>query len=249
MAKFDNKEKKYGLVPEKETVETVKESSQGTMNLVEKFLNMIDKYGVKKIFEAMLLVVLLIFLMIFSFNPDVVFKAYDEYKEKAHNTAMVERLDNTPLIQDILDDYRRDVDASRVAIFELHNSTNSLEGMPFLFASMTYESINPGLTSAAIEFDNLRLSLYPLATYLREHEVWYGKVDDLEPIDHIAWQRLKILNAKYVAFRLLEYEKMPNAVVVSVFNEGTEFKDVESVIEKSYVMTYKVAGLLSVKQK
>lgn len=247
MAELEKQETRLEF--DKEQVEAMGEAHNGTANIVEKFLGMIDKFGIRKILEAMLLVVLFVFLTIFAFKPETVFGAYDKYRENQHTERMAERLDNTPLIQKALDDYRHDVDASRVAIFELHNSTNSLDGMPFLFASMTYESINPGLMSAAMEFDNVRLSLYPIATYLREHEVWYGKVDDLDQIDHIAWQRLKILNAKYVAFRLLENERVPNAVVVSIFNEGTEVVNVDYVKEKSYMMTYRVNELLSVKKK
>ena len=252
MAKFDNnteKETKLEVVPDKETVEVGKETSQGTLNIIEKFLNMIDKYGIKKIFEAMLLVVLLVFLMIFAFNPDVVFQSYDKYKAKEHAEAMTERFENTPLIQEALDEYRKDVNASRVAIFELHNSTNSLDGMPFLFASLTYESLNPVLMSAANEFDNVRLSLYPIATYLRQHEVWYGKVEDLKDIDAIAYQRLRLLNARVVAFRMIKVDETPNAVVLCIFNDGVEVEDKEEAIQKGYELSYEVAGLLSLKNK
>lgn len=247
MAELEKQETRLEM--DKEQVETMTQAHDGTANLVERLLGMIDKFGIRKIFEAMLLVVLFVFLTMFAFNPEKVFTAYDNYKEEQHTERMAERLDNTPLVQAAIDEYRHKVNASRVAVFELHNSTNSLEGMPFLFASMTYESINPGLMSAAMEFDNIRLSLYPICTYLRNKEVWYGKVDDLEPIDHIAWQRLKILNAKYVAFRMLENEKVPNAVVVSIFNDGVDIEDVEFVKEESYKMTYKVNNLLSVKSK
>lgn len=247
MAELEKQETRLEM--DKEQVETMTEAHNGAANLVERFLGMIEKFGIRKIFEAMLLVVLFVFLTMFAFNPDKVFSAYDNYKEAQHTERMTERLDNTPLVQAALDEYRHKVDASRVAVFELHNSTNSLEGMPFLFASMTYESINQGLMSAAMEFDNVRLSLYPICTYLRKHNVWYGKVDDLESVDYIAWQRLKILNAKYVAFRMLENDKVPYAVVVSVFNEGMEIGDVEYVKEESYKMTYKINGLLSVKSK
>ena len=247
MAKFEKDETRLEF--ESGKVEATTGAHNGVMNIMEKFLSLIDKFGIRKIFEAMLLIVLFVFLTIFAFKPESVFKAYDNYKETQHNERMVERLDNTPLIQNTIDEYRKKVNASRVAVFELHNSTNSLEGMPFLFASLTYESISPALTSAAKEFDNVRLSLYPIISYLRENEIWYGKVEDLMVLDHIAYQRLVLLEAKYVGFRILETDRVPSALVITIFNGGTDIQDVKRVKEESLMMTYKVNSLLSVKTK
>lgn len=247
MAKFEKDETRLEF--ENEKVEATTGAHNGTMNIMEKFLSLIDRFGIRKIFEAMLLVVLFVFLTIFAFKPESVFNAYDKYKETQHNERMVERLDNTPLIQETIDEYRNKVGASRVAVFELHNSTNSLEGMPFLFASMTYESINPALESAAKEYDNVRLSLHPIISYLRDNEVWYGKIEDLVELDHIAYQRLRVIEAKYVGFKLLETDRVPTALVVTIFNEGSNIQNLKYVKEESFMMTYKVNALLSVKKK
>ena len=115
MAKFEKDETRLEF--ESGKVEATTGAHNGVMNIMEKFLSLIDKFGIRKIFEAMLLIVLFVFLTIFAFKPESVFKAYDNYKEIQHNERMVERLDNTPLIQNTIDEYRKKVNASRVAVF------------------------------------------------------------------------------------------------------------------------------------
>lgn len=247
MAKFDEpKESKLEAIEESmDRVEAIEKKHSATLNFIEKFLEMISRHGVKRIFEAMLLVVLVVFLSVFTFNPHIVFKAYDDYKVKEHTTAMQERIDNTPLIQDALEEFRTSIGASRAWVFELHNSTNSLDGMPFLFASMTYESVTPSLNTAAFEFDNIRLSLYKLATYLRNNEMWYGNVVDMEEIDRIAYQQLRIFNLSYAGFKMLNVEGTPNAILCFAYNDGHEDIDETIVMGKWMVAAYKINGLLT----
>ena len=159
---------------------------------------------------------------------------------------MVERMNNTPLIQAELDKFRLRTDASWVSIWELHNSTNNLDGMPFLFASLTYESMNPALTPIAEQFDNVRLSLYPLASYLREREMWYGDVEGLKDIDNSAYYRAKALGIKYLGFRLMEIENSPNAVMSFAFVEGARLPDENAMVQDWVMASYKVNSLLSV---
>lgn len=251
MAKFDEpKETKLDTIEESmDQIEVVEKKNTTTMNFIERFLDMISKHGIKRIFEAMLLVVLVVFLSIFTFNPDVVFKAYDDYKSKEHAVAMQERIDNTPLIQKELEEFRVAIGASRAWIFELHNSTNSLDGMPFLFASMTYETVAPALNTAAFEFDNIRLSLYKIVTYLRQNEFWCGEVSELEDIDRIAYQQFRIFNLGYGGMMLLNVEGAPNAVLCFAYNDGCQEIEHNHLMGEWTRASYKINGLLTLSDK
>jgi hypothetical protein len=170
----------------------------------------------------------------------------DQYREQKHNERMVERMNNTPLIQAELDKFRLRYNASWVSIWELHNSTNNLDGMPFLFASLTYESMNPVLTPIAEQFDNVRLSLYPLATYLRENEMWCGDVEELKDIDNSAYYRAKALGIKFLGFKLMDVDGAPNAILSCAFVEGTDIPDLNNIKENCVYTSYKVNSLLMV---
>ena len=232
-------------VENKEEVST-SEKGNTVMGWIDRFLKMIKKYSAKKVLEAMLFVVLLVFLGMFAFNPESIFKSYDNYKERTHIERMDKRNNNTPLIQNELDKLRIQYNASWVSVWELHNSTNNLDGMPFIFASLTYESMNPGLIPIAEQFDNVRLSLYPIATYLRGHEMWYGDVEEMKEIDNSAYYRAKALGIKYIGFRLMEVEHSPNAVLSFAFVEGSEMPNMNDFIQSWVITSYKINSLLTV---
>lgn len=222
------------------------EKTDTVIGWLDKMLKRIGKYGAKKMLEAVLFVVLIIFLGLFAFKPEAVFKSYEDYRERTHMERMDKRNHNTPLVQAELDKLRIQYNASWVSVWELHNSTNNLDGMPFIFASLTYESMNPGLTPIAEQFDNVRLSLYPLASYLREKDMWYGDVEELQGVDNTAYYRAKALGIKYVGFKLMEVEYAPNAVLSFAFVEGADMPDMETFISAWTRASYKINGLLTV---
>ena len=222
------------------------QKSETVMSWLDKFLNMMNKYSAKKILEAMLFVILMVFIGIFAFKPEIVFENYDQYKDRTHQERMDTRNNNTPLIQSELNKLRSKYNASWVSVWELHNNTNNLDGLPFIFASLNYESMNPGLVPIAEQFDNVRLSLYPLSSYLRTNEMWYGDVEEIKDIDYGAYYRAKALGIKYIGFRLMDVDGYPNAVLSFAFVEGAELPD-ENEFVQSWIMTsYKINGLLTV---
>ena len=215
----------------------------GWIGMIHKF---ITDYGLKKLVMDLLGVCVVVFVALWIFQPGIFSNRLDKYREARHAEKMVERMNNTPLIQAELDKFRLRTDASWVSIWELHNSTNNLDGMPFLFASLTYESMNPALTPIAEQFDNVRLSLYPLASYLREREMWYGDVEALKEVDNTAYYRAKALGIKYLGFRLMEIENSPNAVMSFAFVEGARLPDENAMVQDWVMASYKVNSLLSV---
>ena len=251
MAKFEKPKEKVleSVETTTEQVELTEKKTESVFSFLERAIGLTTKHSIKRIFEAMLVVVLVVFLGIFTFKPDIVFRAYDDYKTREHVSAMQERIDNTPLIQDELESFRTSIGASRAWVFELHNSTNSLDGMPFLFASMTYETVSPSLSTAAFEFDNIRLSLYKIVTYLRNNEYWFGDVEDLADIDRIAYQQFKIFNLSYGGLRMMKVEGTPNAILCFAYNEGSERPSDEKIMERWLLASYKINSLLTLSKK
>lgn len=231
-----------------EKIDAVIKTTNATIGWVEAIHKFIKKNGFKKLVMDIIAVCVVVFIGLWIFQPGIFSNRLDQYREQKHAEKMAERLNNTPLIQAELDKFRLLTDASWVSIWELHNSTNNLDGMPFLFASLTYESMNPALTPIAEQFDNVRLSLYPLATYLRENEMWYGGVEDLKEIDNTAYYRAKALGIKYLGFRLMEIENTPNAVMSFAYVEGADIINEKYLIQDWVMASYKVNSLLTVSE-
>ncbi len=229
-----------------EKIDAVIKTTNATIGWIGMIHKFITDYGLKKLVMDLLGVCVVVFIALWIFQPGIFSNRLDKYREARHAEKMVERMNNTPLIQAELDKFRLRTDASWVSIWELHNSTNNLDGMPFLFASLTYESMNPALTPIAEQFDNVRLSLYPLGSYLRENEMWFGDVESLKDIDNSAYYRAKALGIKYLGFRLMEIENSPNAVMSFAFVEGARLPDENAMVQDWVMSSYKVNSLLSV---
>jgi hypothetical protein len=229
-----------------EKIDAVIKTTNATIGWIGMIHKFITDYGLKKLVMDLLGVCVVVFIALWIFQPGIFSNRLDKYREARHAEKMVERMNNTPLIQAELDKFGLRTDASWVSIWELHNSTNNLDGMPFLFASLTYESMNPALTPIAEQFDNVRLSLYPLASYLREREMWYGDVEALKEVDNTAYYRAKALGIKYLGFRLMEIEDSPNAVMSFAFVEGARLPDENAMVQDWVMASYKVNSLLSV---
>ena len=229
-----------------EKIDAVIKTTNATIGWIGMIHKFITDYGLKKLVMDLLGVCVVVFIALWIFQPGIFSNRLDKYREARHAEKMVERMNNTPLIQAELDKFRLRTDASWVSIWELHNSTNNLDGMPFLFASLTYESMNPALTPIAEQFDNVRLSLYPLGSYLREKEMWFGDVEGLKDIDNSAYYRAKALGIKYLGFKLMEIENSPNAVMSFAFVEGARLPDENAMVQDWVMSSYKVNSLLSV---
>ena len=229
-----------------EKIDAVIKTTNATIGWMEVIHNFVKKNGFKKLVMDLIAVAVVVFIGLWIFQPGIFSNRLDQYREAKHTERMVERMNNTPLIQAELDKFRIKTNASWVSIWELHNSTNNLDGMPFLFASLTYESMNPALTPIAEQFDNVRLSLYPLGSYLREKEMWYGDVETIKDVDNTAYYRAKALGIKYLGFRLMEIEGSPNAMMSFAYVEGADVMDENDLVQNWIMSSYKVNSLLSV---
>lgn len=244
----ENKQKTLleGMEDGHEKIDAVIKTTNATFKWVGAVQKFIQRYGFKKLFINLIIVGGVVIVGLAFFQPGILSNRLDQYREQKHAEKMAERMNNTPLIQAELDKFKIKTDASWVSIWELHNSTNNLNGMPFLFASLTYESMNPALTPIAEQFDNVRLSLYPLVSYLRENEMWYGSVEEIKEVDNTAYYRAKALGIKYLGFRLMENEGAPNAVMSFAYVEGANVADERLLVQEWIMSSYKVNSLLSV---
>ena len=197
----------------------------------------------------LLIVAAIVVAGLWIFQPGIFIEKMEEYKEQKHTERMERRTNNTPLIQEELDKLKQQYNVSWAAVWELHNSTNNLDGLPFLFVSLTYESMNPALSPIAEQFDNVRLSLYPLSTYLWRNEIWCGDVEELKEIDPSAYYRAKALGIKYLCFKLMTVDGAPKAMLSVAFVEGCEEPNFDKLKENCVFTSYKISSLLTLEKQ
>ena len=229
-----------------EKIDTVIKTTNATFGWIESIHKFIAKHGIKKLFMDLMLVGVVIMGALAYFPPGILVERMEKYKDEKHEARKELRLDNTPKVQEELDRFRQQYNVSWAAVWELHNNTNNLDGLPFLFASLTYESMSPALTPIAEQFDNVRLSLYPLSTYLSKNELWCGEVDSLQVIDNSAYHRAKALNIKYLGFKTIEINGEVKFLLSAAFVDGCETPDFELLKKDCVYTSYKIGSLLSI---
>ena len=232
-----------------EKINAVIKTTNATIKWIDYINKFLTKYGVKKIFTSLFVVFAVVIGGIWLFEPGIFVDRIEKYKEEKHEERAEIRTTNTPLVQEELDKFRKQYNVSWAAVWELHNSTNNLDGLPFLFASLTYESMHPGLVPIASQFDEVRLSLHPLSTYLEKNEIWCGSVDELREIDAAAYYRAKALDIEYLGFKVISINGAPKLLLSVAFVEGCDVPNFEKLRESCVYTSYKIGGLLTVSKE
>lgn len=182
------------------------------VGIFEKAVNVVDKYGSWKIFQAIIYLGLFIFIIFYI--PAITkvsveritmesIENSDKQKEEAHLKNIEKRKEIQPQIYSTLTSIMNDTKSDRVFIVELHNGSNNLNGVPFLHGSVTYEKSKENLEAIDEEFQNLTLSRFDMASYLHEHYTFIGSIAEMEKIDKKLSLKLRMSGAKFIAITTL----------------------------------------------
>lgn len=125
-------------------------------------------------------------------------------KQKQHDALIQYRISITPKISNILKDLIINLGAAKVCVFEMHNGTNNVSGIPFLFADMLYEEAKDEKLYTMDEFKNLNLTRYSFIPRHLKEGSWCGTIESLTKEDPKLADKLKIINVEYAAMMLLE---------------------------------------------
>ena len=136
-----------------------------------------------------------------------------------HNELVKERFKVGPLISNELKNLLIKLDADRAAIVEMHNGTNNMSGLPFVFGDMVYEEISPNVEYASDEFKNFNLAKLPFVALHYDENTWIGSVDDIESEDPYFAAKLRAVGVNYGAFVVLEGVNGPLGFLTLFFKD------------------------------
>lgn len=194
-------------------------------------MEIFSKFGYVKIICTFLLC-LIMFLIgttaVRISNSGAIEKALMEYDKQAKDKENLRRGIN-PKINSLLDRALVNTKADRIFIFEYHNGTQSLVGVPFIYAEMTYERYKDGVIPTLDEFSKLNTSRYPIFNYVNKYGKWEGTIQDLEKFDPRLAKRFDIEGINYIYIRNLLDKNMGNTIIA--FDSCT-------YLESSYVQYY-----------
>jgi hypothetical protein len=164
------------------------------------------------------------------------------FKKRIKKSSFVSNLELAKDIAQELDHLVVKLDASRVCIIDYHNGTSNYSGIPFNFASMSYEARNPNVYPILPTFQSVPISpMVKMLLSLNESKNGYVKTTDSGPD-----QDLNILHKVHGTQCSYNFKIGPNLVdgVLSI-NWNTRHADLDkSEIEDVKVSMYRVRALL-----
>lgn len=170
---------------------------------IERMVKLVDKYGIFKIIQALFVLFAFCYIMYNVSNLDSivenVFTSQSVERKNKHDDAVEIRRAIKPEVDIIMRSTLSQMNADRVFVIEMHNGTNSVAGLPFIYGEMTYEEVKRGVHHIDEDYTSLNLSRFTFPLYLEEHHMWCGTITELEGIDSKLALRLRGNDVKYLA--------------------------------------------------
>lgn len=181
------------------TNNTQQSKKDAIISRLEKLVKVIDKYGLKKVCQA-IFVLFLLFLALFndSSNQVKIVEMIFQKQKTEHSKALEYRNEISPKIKFELQKLLMNTGANRAFILEMHNGVNNPTGLPFLYAEMTYEEDSDGTPPIGDDYARMNVSRYDFLTYIHEQCHWYSTTDSLMTIDRVLANKIKLNDVEYL---------------------------------------------------
>lgn len=226
--------------------------SEVSLSVLEKMLKLITKYGAWNIAKAIMLIASFVLVMWTVTHLDtIVEKAFvkqNNEKIEYHDQVMKKRAEIKPKIDLILQNTLEEMHADRVFVIEMHNGTNSLSGLPFVYCEMTYETCRKGIDRVDDDYGSVVLSRYSLPYYMTENRIYLGTVDELEELDSKLAYRMRANGTKYICVANMYSVSSYIGYVGIGYSEGSEPADEEELKTAIFKLSQRISTLLDVSE-
>lgn len=222
------------------------------LGFLEKVIKIINKYGIFKVFQALCVIGIFVYLMYNAHNvgqavQNIVRTEIENHNEKVeqeHNDALIVRQKIKPKIDSILTDALTRMNADRVFVMEMHNGNNNTSGLPFLYGEMTYEQVRNGVSHIDDDYINLNLSRFTFPLYLEREHLWQGTTEDLSKIDDKLSKRLLSNDVSYLAITQIHgFSNIIGYFGVSYCNDKSPI-DKKQIIAQLTITTQQLSVIL-----
>lgn len=223
------------------------------LGFLEKTIKLIEKYGLFKIFRALCIIAIFIYIMCHGANliDGIIAKVTKDTmkeerveKQEEHDAALKRREEIRPEVYNVLYGLLNKLNADRVFVIEMHNGTNSVSGLPFLYGEMTYDVVSDGTDHVDGEYTNFSLSRFQFATYLEEKHIWMGNVEELSKIDTKLAHKLMSNDVNYIALTQIHGVKNELGFVGVSYCNGKEPKPRDTITTDLLIASQKLSTLL-----
>lgn len=172
------------------------------LNLIDPVIKFIKNFGLARTIGYLVVIVCVGFTAFSLLNIDhTIQNAIDKNQQEqieAHDRAVTRRYENSPKIDQLLNEVLYKYGADRVCVVEMHNGTKNVAGLPFIYGEMTYEVCREGILPVDADYTQFNLSRLSFPTFMFEHNAFCGGMNELGRIDDKFAERLLVNNSTYL---------------------------------------------------
>lgn len=202
-------------------------------NGITKVFSSVKRNGVLVCTWATFLFILLYSFVIHPIDVNSLIYEMNSKKEKVHEESVNKRLLADEAIPILLDNFRMKHDLRRVCILELHNTTSNINGVSFLYFSMTYESFdadNDSIESVGYMYQSQRTSEY------------YQVFNDMGKKGYICYDNLKENNFYGIRFLKNVHKNGSDSIMIIPIMKDGRINALLVLSSEKGTMNYKDIG-------
>ena len=167
----------------------ISEIANALSNAFAKVVSAVKRNGVLISTWAVLLFIILYTFIINPININELIKEKNSQMEAQHNENVDKRLLADQVIPTILENIRIKYNLERVCLLEMHNSTQNMNGVSFLYLSMIYEEISDSTDYITDAYQYQRTGNYS-DLFLQMKRDGYVIINDMEHCEDIRFKRI-----------------------------------------------------------
>lgn len=167
----------------------ISEIANALSNAFAKVVGAVKRNGVLISTWAVLLFIILYTFIINPININEFIKENHNQMEAQHNENVDKRLLADQMIPTILENIRLKYNLDRVCLLEMHNSTQNMNGVSFLYLSMIYEEVADSVDYITDAYQYQRTgNFYEVFTEMKRDG--YVIINDMEHCEDIRFKRI-----------------------------------------------------------
>lgn len=167
----------------------IPEIATALSNAFSKVVGAVKRNGVLISTWAVLLFIILYTLVVNPININEFIKEKHDQMEAQHNENIDKRLLADQMIPTIIENIRLKHNLDRVSLLEMHNSTQNMNGVSFLYLSMIYEEVADSLDYITDAYQYQRTGNYA-DLFLEMKKNGYVILNDMEHCEDIRFKRI-----------------------------------------------------------
>ena len=204
------------------------------ISFLEKVLKITKNYSFMEIIKAIVVIMFMGYTTIFMFNPEYLFRKYDETKAKEHSENLKHRINNSVVIKTELENLLHNTGADRAFLIEFHNSIKSVEGFPYAYGSMNYEVVRDSIGYISDEYTNFSLTKYDFIPYMLKNNLFVGDIESMKSIDNRLYYKFLSNGMNELAVIVIEGVDLPLGILgLSYSNSSIENQqDIKAILRK-----------------